>query len=373
MKRVILKALQPSVTGSFIFILMFLLVAPGCQKVLDEIDHFKDEQTKLPGDYRQINLVANNNAYSGARVDSLLINAWGIAFSPGGVAWVNSQGGGVSALYNGEGAEVRAAVHVPSPGGNSGGNPTGIAFNGSNSDFILSNGQAARFLFVGVDGIVSGWNGPAGDTALVIANNSATAAYTGVAVATEGGEQYLYAANFRTGKIDVWNRTFDVVTDKKFIDPYLPAGYAPFNIRSIGDKLYVMYALVGPNGRDVPGIGNGYVNIFDTDGNLLRRFASKGLLNAPWGVAEAPAGFFEDNAQGGVLIGNFGDGRINAYSHDGRFLGQLRMDDKTLEIEGLWEITFAPATATTIDPNRLYFAAGPEREEDGLFGYIIKR
>ncbi len=372
MKRVMLQVFRPTVVGNFIVGLMFLLAAPGCQKVHDVIDKHKNEKVVLPGDYRPVNLVANNDEYNATRIDSMLINAWGIAFSPGGVAWVNSEGGGVSAVYNAEGAEVRPAVFIPSPGGNSGGHPTGIVFNGSNTDFILSNGQAARFIFVGVDGVVSGWNGAAGDTALVIANNSATSAYTGVTIASRGSNQYLLAANFRTGKIDVWDRTFKVVNDQRFLDPYLPAGYAPFNVRSIGDKIYVTYAKVAANGEEEAGVGNGYVNIFDTNGNLLKRFASRGLLNAPWGVEEAPAGFFEDESDGGVLVGNFGDGYINAYSHDGKFLGQLRMNEKPLQIEGLWEITFAPSTATSIDPNRLYFAAGPDDEADGLFGYIVK-
>ncbi len=159
-----------------------------------------------------------------------------------------------------------------------------------------------------------------------------------------------------------------------FTDPSLPAGYAPFNIQAIGDKLYVMYAKVGV-GAEEPGPGNGYVSIFNTDGTFVERFVSRGQLNAPWGVAKAPAGFWgegEENPENAILIGNFGDGRINAFDADGNFLGQLRMHGNPIVIEGLWAIMFAPASATAIDPNKLFFAAGPGGEEHGLFGYIHK-
>ncbi|MDQ3843937.1 MAG: TIGR03118 family protein [Bacteroidota bacterium] len=361
------------------FLAFFLLIAPGCQKILDNLPDLHNHiKPKLIGNFNQVNLVSNTSKYNPAVIDPLLINGWGIAFSRGGTPWVGSQGGHVSTIYNSEGAIAGISpVGIPSPGGPTGGNPTGVVFNGVNSDFILSNGQAATFLFVGVDGVISGWNGAAGRNALLIKNNSATSAYTGLAIASEGTNQFLYAANFRARTIDVFDRTFNQVTNKPFVDPYLPAGYSPFNIQAIGNQLYVMYAKVGPDGRDVPGVGNGVVDIYTTGGVLVKRFASRGELNSPWGVAQAPAGFFDDNSDGpdenAILIGNFGDGRINAYGADGTFLGQLSMNNKPIVIEGLWAIMFPPATATTIDPNRLYFAAGPDEEENGLFGYLIKK
>lgn len=207
---------------------------------------------------------------------------------------------------------------------------------------------------------------------ILIQNNSATSAYTGLALASDGGASFLYAANFRAGTIDVFDRLFAKVSGKPFLDPYLPPGYSPFNIQTVGDKLYVAYAKVGPDGKDVKGVGNGVVNVFSTNGTLLK-LADKGKLNSPWGIAQAPASFFKgDPSQTAILIGNFGDGRINAYSTDGKFLGQLRYNGKPIEIDGLWAITFAPTTST-IDPNRLYFAAGPNHEKDGLFGYITKQ
>ena len=372
MKKINLMPSRIPFVRTVLSLLLIALVSPGCQKIIDEFHHKKGHSPELPGNFWQTNLVANTAGYDAKRIDPLLINGWGIAFSSGGTAWIGSQGAGVSTIYDREGLQAIAAVSIPSPGGPTGGNPTGVVFSASNTDFLLSNGAAARFIFVGVDGIISGWNGGAGGTALLIKNNSATSAYTGLALATDAGASFLYAANFRAGTIDVYDKTFTKVT-KPFMDPYLPAGYSPFNIQAVGDKLYVAYAKVGPDGRDVPGVGLGVVNIYSTSGTLLKRFAEKGKLNAPWGIAQAPASFFKgDPAQTAILIGNFGDGRINAYSTDGKFLGQLQANGKPLEIDGLWAISFAPTTST-IDPNRLYFAAGPNHEKDGLFGYILKQ
>lgn len=357
-----------------------IMISNGCQKA-----HIP----KALKDFNQVNLVANNASYGAAHIDPVLLNAWGLAFSSGGTPWVSSQLGHVSTVYDKEGATVRPPVNIPSPGGPTGGNPTGVVFSGSASDFMLSNGQPARFIFVGVDGILSAWNGGAGSNAFLIKNNSATSAYTGLTLAANGGANYLYAANFRTRKIDVWDKTFTPVA-MTFKDPTLPSGYSPFNIQVVGSWLYVLYAKVASNGEEQAGAGNGYVSIFTTAGNFVKRFASKGSLNAPWGIAMTPAGFFEDmdaddssSGKSGhghsddfdeplLLVGNFGDGRINVYTQDGQFLGQLKSHGRTVVIDGLWALSFPPATATTIDPHRLYFAAGPNDEKDGLFGYIIK-
>jgi uncharacterized protein (TIGR03118 family) len=166
-----------------------------------------------------------------------------------------------------------------------------------------------------------------------------------------------------------------------FSDPQLPSGYAPFNVQSVDDMLYVTYAKVGPDHEDEAGMGNGFVDIYTTGGSLVKRFISQGQLNSPWGIAKAPASFFGDDHNDDermILVGNFGNGRINAYKSDGKFMGELaehptpRHPRIPLVIDGLWAISFAPATATTIDPNRLYFTAGPNDEKDGLYGYIIK-
>ncbi|HEY9342851.1 MAG TPA: TIGR03118 family protein [Hanamia sp.] len=367
---------------SYLFLISMLLFNTGCQKDLQNMNAEKQlsnglsaNKSKVPQllkDFTQVNLVGNNDEYNPARVDPLLVNGWGLAFSPTGIAWISAQGTGVSTVYNGEGSQVLPAVSIPSPGGATGGNPTGVVFNGS-TDFKLPNGNPARFIFDGVDGVISGWNG--GPAAIKVIDNSSTSAYTGLAIANDGGNNFLYAANFRAGKIDVFDKDWAEVNTKPFMDPNLPAGYAPFNIQAVGQQLYVMYAKVDPaEGEEEKGPGLGYVDIYNTDGSFVKRFVSNGQLNAPWGIAWAPAGFFgtDENAQPAILIGNFGDGHINAYSPNGNFLGQLRAHGNPIVIEGLWAISFPPATATSINPNRLYFAAGPDDEEDGLFGYIVK-
>ncbi|MEP6710815.1 MAG: TIGR03118 family protein [Ferruginibacter sp.] len=372
-------------------------VLTGCQKNIDEpqtpdaiglsadfSNHVKQKQGFL-----QTNLVANNTKYPGARIDPVLLNAWGLAFSPGGVAWIGAQAGHVSTVYNSEGVQLRPAVAIPSPGGATGGNPTGVVFNGSTTDFALPapNSKPALFLFVGVDGILSGWNGSAGNTALLIKNNVATSAYTGLAIASNNGANFLYAANFRAGRIDVWDKDFNVIP-MPFHDRHLPAGYSPFNIQKLGDALFVMYAKVGPDGRSKAGRGNGFVDIYNTNGSFIKRFVSQGQLDAPWGVAKAPSTFFgdgdddsddkgkdkdENNKRSTILIGNFGNGHINAYRSDGKFIGELATHKSPIVIDELWAISFVPSTATALDSNRLYFTAGPDEEADGLFGYIKKK
>ena len=328
----------------------------------------------LPGDYKEVKLVANKAVYGAGRIDTLLKDAWGIAFSAGGTPWISSRGGAVSPVYTAEGAQARPAVFISSRNSQFGGSPTGQVFNGS-ADFVLPNNLPARFIFVGTDGLLTAWN--SGNFTWVMQINTATAAYTGLAIGSSAGSNYLYAANFKSGKIDVWNKMFQPV-NMAFADPGLPFGYHAFNIQAIADKLYVAYAKVGANGQDEAGTGNGYVSIFNTDGSFVKRFASKGKLNSPWGLAMAPNNFVEaDKSMGGtvpnaILVGNFGDGRISAYSPAGDYLGQLKSGGKLLEIDGLWAISFPPVTANAVDQNRLYYAAGPNKGEDGLFGYIVK-
>ncbi|HTI92526.1 MAG TPA: TIGR03118 family protein [Puia sp.] len=366
-----------------------LVLTLGCRRMVIDKKDLRD--------FQQVNLVDNNGEYSAKLTDPTLLNAWGLAFSANGIAWVNSNGGHVSELYTAEGAIVRAPVKIPSPTDTVGGVPSGIVFS-NGKGFKLSNGQGAAFLFVGEDGILSGWNGAANTRALVIKNNWSTSSYKGLALASNGGANFIYAANFRTGKVDVWDTTFAPVS-MPFRDPGLPAGYAPFNIQAIGSWLYVLYAKVGADGDDQAGPGNGFVDIYNTDGSFVRRFASRGSLNSPWGVAMAPAGWLQsndmmddnghdnggsnnNNNRGGhsfdanqpvILVGNFGDGRINVFTMDGTYQGQLQSHKRTIVIDGLWALSFPPSTATTVDQNRLYFTAGPDKEEDGLFGYIIKQ
>ena len=374
-------------TSATIFAVIFLLVS--CQKNDHSVQPLSFDSNKMGkdlsenlnagkkiGHFTQTNLVSDVMGWA-PHIDPTLVNAWGLAWSPTGIAWIGSQSGHVSDVYNREGGTVLGPVNIPSPGGTTGGNPTGVVFNPS-TGFALSTGGPARFIFVGVDGVVSAWNGSKGTNAQRIATVPVSA-FTGLAMAHNGGDTMLYAANFRAGKINVWNKSWTEV-NLPFMDPMIPAGFSPFNIQNVGNMLYVTYAKVGSNGRSQAGDGLGYVDIYWPNGTLSKRFASKGGLNAPWGVTMAPAGYLpidddEDNAmpQATILVGNFGNGRISAYSQSGKFLGQLRGDNhQILSIDELWAIMFPPATST-IEQKRLYFTAGPEEEMHGLFGYLLPK
>jgi uncharacterized protein (TIGR03118 family) len=387
MNKTQLSKTFPGLVNGLLLIIFFIAFSIGCRKA--------NINNKDLRDFQQVNLVSDNAAFAPSLVDPTLLNAWGLAWAPSGIAWVNSMSGHVSELYTGDGAIVRPPINIPSPAGIAGGLPTGIVFAGG-AGFTLANKQPALFIFDGVDGILSAWNGADGSNAQRIAPNAPGASYTGLALATWSGSHFLYAANFGAGSIDVWDTTFSPVK-MGFRDPALPGGYAPFNIQSVGSWLFVMYAKVGANGRDQAGAGLGFVDVFNTDGSFVKRFASRGNLNAPWGVVMTPANFLEDqdmgdndgksgnDSHGGpgnngrgdqgdqplILIGNFGDGHIGVYSLDGIYAGQLQTHNRTIVIDGLWALSFAPSTST-IDPKRLYFTAGPNGETDGLFGYLIK-
>jgi len=345
-------------------------------------------------DFAQVNLVANSIDYHPKNIDTTLINGFGIAWSPTGIAWVNSVGGHVSELYSAEG-DILRRVTIPSPTDSTGGGfPCGIVFSGGQG-FNLANGPSL-FLFTGFDGVLSGWNGALGNLAKRI-KTPPHASYTGLAIASSGGQNFIYGANFGQKKIDVWRTDFSLVTNMPFKDPTLPSDYSPYNIQAVGDFLFVMYAKLGADGHGVEGSGLGFVSVFNPDGSFVKRFASRGTLDIPWGVTMAPGSFLEDKDLGNdgnpghpgndygdnnnkrdnpkdpvILVGSFGDGHINVFTLDGKFLGQLHTHNHPLVIEGLWALTFPPASAN-IDPSRLYFSAGPDKESDGIFGYIIKR
>ena len=330
--------------------------------------------------YVQHNLVSDISGVADV-TDPNLVNPWGVSESTTSPFWLSDEGTGKSTLYNGAGAITALVVTIPPGAKNSSavGTPTGQVQNSSNG-FILANGTKASFIFATEDGTISAWNG--GTTAAIMADNSAAgASYTGLALNAAGPT--LYAANFASGKIDVFNGSFaPTTTSGGFTDPNIPSGYAPYNVWNLNGKLYVTYAKQGPSGSAtgpsagvVAGAGNGFVDIFDFNGNLLQRAASNGPLNAPWGVAIAPAVW---GAFGGdLLVGNFGDGKINAFDSKGNALGALQdSTGKPLALQGLWAILFGNGKSGG-DQNTLYFATligNPNNASDtkphGLLGAI---
>lgn len=382
MKKIFLKVTTLSVPSTAIFLLSFSLFLTSCKKKYaePEIDNpadqtvteesLRDKDPKSLKDFVQVNLVGNNSQYHPRLIDANLINAWGISFPASGPAWVSANGTGLSFLFLGDGTQPRIPVNIPGAGSAPKGHPTGQVFNGG-PGFRLPNGNPARFIFASDDGTISGWNG--GNNAIRKVDDSPDASYLGLAIATDGPNTFIYAANFAEGKIDVYDTSWTEVS-RPFHDHRLPHGYSPFNIQNVDGKLYVMYAKVGPDGDEIHHEGFGIVDVFNPNGSFEKRFVTFGQLNAPWGVAHPPAGFWGDHAehQDAILIGNFGDGRINAYSPHGEFLGQLRSHGRPIVIDGLWGIAFAPETSTVLNHNWLFFAAGPNNETSGLFGYISK-
>jgi uncharacterized protein (TIGR03118 family) len=308
--------------------------------------------------------------------DANLVNAWGMAQGPTTPVWVAANGTNVATLYAGDNvvsppAIIPLVVTVPTDG------ITGQVFNGT-PDFVVSDGAGhsapALFLFDSEGGDISGWSiavpPPPPSTQAFNTTHVDGAIFKGLAIARANDKNYLYAADFHGGRIVVLDGQFQVQTWKgAFRDRKLPNGYAPFNIQALGDKLYVTYAKQDADAEDeIAGRGKGFVDVFDTSGHLLRRLVQRGALNAPWGLAIAPEGF--GSFAGDLLVGNFGDGRINAYDpHSGHFHGTLKnAAGHDLRIDGLWALLFG--NGTTNDVNTLVFSAGPDDEAHGLYGVI---
>jgi uncharacterized protein (TIGR03118 family) len=319
--------------------------------------------------YQQTNLVSDGSI-TAANTDPTLINGWGIAIGQNTPFWVNSQGGGVSEVYDAAGKK-QFDVGIPGKAGSStAGHPTGIVFNSSSTDFVLSNGLAATFLFATTDGTIAGWNANFTNAVGAVDNSSAGAVYTGLALVNNGSANMLLAANFGKGTVDVFNKTFATATlAGNFSDTTLPAGYAPYGIHVLKNQVFIDYALQRPGGGPpLKGAGNGIVDVFDMTGILIKRVATGGTLNAPWAATLAPAGF--GTFGGTLLIGNFGDGTINAFDANSfAFKGQLKdASGSPIVNSGLWDMTFGQNGVG--DPNTLYFSAGPNGEKSGLFGAI---
>lgn len=352
-----------------------------------------EAQAREPS-FRETDLVSDIPGRA-AQTDPNLKNAWGLAANPTGPWWVADNGTGVSTLYDQDGVAfpppTPLVVTLEGPA-----SPTGIVFNGG-SDFVLGdhagNSGAARFIFSTEDGFIEGWS-PAvpppvpSKAAFIVVDNSTKgcaagevncgSVYKGLALAsTPCGETFLYASDFRNGAVDVFDDNFDPVElPGAFRDDDIPDGFAPFGIAALHGRIFVTYAKQNDvRHDDLKGPGNGFIDEFDLWGHLIRRVASRGALNSPWGLAFAPEGWgrYEDH----LLVANFGDGRINVYRP--RWFGHFRFLDaleddggRPIVIDGLWAIAFGPGNQVAGPRTTLFFTAGINGEADGLFGRITR-
>ena len=326
--------------------------------------------------YKQRTLVSDVGGIPAEHHDPNLVNGWGVAFNPFGFVWVSSADGMKSTLYDGNGVVQSLVVDIPSPTMTTGGNPTGIVFNGSDA-FVVKKGAlmgAARFMFATEQGVIAAWS-PGVDLthAIRVVNRSADGTnYKGLALSGDGLTQLLYATDFFHAKIDVYDSQFHKLTlpAGRFVDVGIPRHYAPFGIQAINGDLYVTYALQNADGDDeVKCAGCGYVSVFKPNGKFVRRIASRGTLNAPWGLALAPSAF--GTFHNALLVGNFGDGRINAFgASSSTFLGQLRRPNGyPVYIDGLWGMQFGNGLNNQ-PVDTLFFAAGPDEEAHGVYGRL---
>jgi uncharacterized protein (TIGR03118 family) len=341
--------------------------------------------------YTQTNLVSDVPGLAKV-TDPKLKNPWGTSTAPGLPIWVSDNNSGATTLYDGAGQPIPLqakppmnAVNIPAPpsaGSGAVGAPTGTVFNPTGLGFVVSEEGASgssRFLFATEDGTIVGWSPSVDRLNGIIAVDRSTvtdpsgnvgAVYKGLTLVTTPAGIFLYASNFRFGTVEVFDSSFNLV--KTFTDPAVPVGFAPFGIHNIGGKLFVTFAKQKADRHDdLAGPGNGFVDVFSPNGELLQRLVSAGRLNSPWAVTLAPVTF---GAFGGdILVGNFGDGLVNAYDRSGHFEGRLlNATGQPLIIPGLWGLRF-PAGSLNAVPGALYFTAGINDEHDGLFGDLVPK
>jgi uncharacterized protein (TIGR03118 family) len=329
--------------------------------------------------FDQTNLVSDQFGLAQIQ-DKHLINPWGIAINPkGGPFWIADNDADVATLYGGDvkGTSLNKnslVVDIPD------GEATGVVFNGT-SDFVVNDKHGhsgpAVFIFASEDGDITGWNPnvppPAPSTHAQSAAEVEGAFFTGLGIGVSGGKNFIYAADFAGGKIDVFDGKFKKVSlPHSFTDPNLPSGYAPHNIQNLGNHLFVTYAKADPAqaGHEIFGAGNGFVDEFSTSGRFIRRIASNGPLNAPWGLAIAPSNF--GSFSGDLLVGNLGDGHITAFDPNNNFKSEGQLKDshgKVIAIDRLWGLSFGNGISAG-DSNALYFAAGTDHYQHGTFGSI---
>jgi uncharacterized protein (TIGR03118 family) len=323
-------------------------------------------------------------------IDANLSNPWGLAVAPGLPFWIADNNSNVATLYSGTGAirtndvtgSNAVGIAIPASAAGVQANPTGQVYNG-NGGFLIStsNGQeTALFIFDGEGGTIAAWAMDSGAAAVTayddgVVNGASHAVYKGLALGTANGASFLYATDLHNNKIDVFDTNFAKPADMqgKFIDPNMPTGFVPFGILALNNQLYVTYAMRdGAMHDEITGAGLGYVDIFDFSGSFISRFASAGVLNAPWGIALAPAGF--GSVDGDLLIGNFGDGTMNIFAPNGSSLavsmGPITVNNGvTLAIPGLWSLVFGNGDSDK-PLTTLFYTAGFADQTDGVFGSI---
>jgi len=337
-------------------------------------------------------LVTDNDAVvaTALTIDANLQNPWGIAFAPGSPFWISDNNNNLSTLYSGIGANetqgvtgsASVGVAIPASAAGVQAKPTGQVYNGSGGFMITTSmGQeSALFIFDGEGGTIAAWAKDSGATAVTayddgVANGANHAVYKGLAIGAVGGATYLYATDLHNNKVDVFDTNFSkpAAMQGKFVDPNIPAGFAPFGIAALNGDLYVTFAQQDSAMHDEnTGAGLGYVDIFDFSGNLISQFASAGPLNAPWGIAIAPAGF--GSLQGDVLIGNFGDGMINIFTPNGTALASaegplMSSAGQPFVFPGLWSLVFGNGDSDK-PVTTLFYTAGFANQTDGVFGGI---
>jgi uncharacterized protein (TIGR03118 family) len=337
-------------------------------------------------------LVSNNNAIlaTAKTIDANLQNPWGIAVAPGAPFWIADNNSNLSTLYSGIGANETQAITgspnigiaIPASAAGVQANPTGQVYNGNGGFLIATSAgqESSLFIFDGEGGTIAAWAKDSGATAVTayddgVVNGANHAVYKGLAIGTVGGAAFLYATDLHNNKVDVFDTNFSkpAAMQGKFVDPNIPAGFAPFGIQALNGNLYVTFAKQDSAKHDeTTGAGLGYVDVFDFSGNLVGQFASAGALNAPWGIAIAPAGF--GSLQGDVLIGNFGDGTISIFSPNGTALANfegplMSTAGQPLTFPGLWSLAFGNGDADK-PVTTLFYTAGFADQTDGVFGGI---
>jgi uncharacterized protein (TIGR03118 family) len=333
-------------------------------------------QAGPPGNNYTVTPLVSNVPGVAPTTDANLQNAWGLARSATSPWWVSDNGTDKTTVYNGAGAlqAINGDPFKSVPGA-----PTGAVFSGISGQFQVGTSQSpttlgtSNFIFDSEDGTISAWRSPSRAALVTVDMSSSGAEFKGLAISNGASGPRLYATDFANGKVDVFDGGWNPVnTPGAFVDPDLPKGFAPFGIQTIGSRVFVTYGIQGPDGDEIDRNGAGIVDVYDLDGTFLHRVATRGYLNAPWGVALAPPGW--GSLGGDLLIGNFGNGKIHAFTEqpNGDFKKDEALRDengKKIAIDGLWALEFGN-TGSNGDPQTLYFTAGPNDETDGLFGKI---